>query len=406
MSRDDVKVVREALESLNLNKGGAFCACVLRDRNEPLEYHGDCCKKARLALAALDRIAAPGMVKLRSLLAASYAGAMLYNDDGELQDNREQPFIDFLRDSPDEIERKMSERGLNSMNRALASQPEPAAVVQADPAWQTMESAPRDRTWIMLSWDRVPVLPTVRYKWVGGDKPWLDDMGTRCYDNARFWRPLTADERREVEGEGKPSAGLEINDGWDDDEKPQPAPCLTIEEREAVEWVHDKLKTNANIPSYVKRGFRSILARAGRCEHAERVDYRDVAKRWQGKAEVAEARVERLLHANEKAEKELAEANELLRLHEATQHNPILRAERAEKELAETKAEAERLRGKMREAANSTKMDIMLKLAPTIIPIIQRDTRRGASPYEYIAEQLGATAEALIAEAAAQEGEK
>jgi hypothetical protein len=36
-------------------------------------------------------------ITLRELLAYAYAGASLYTDDGELQDSRRHPFIDFLR---------------------------------------------------------------------------------------------------------------------------------------------------------------------------------------------------------------------------------------------------------------------------------------------------------------------
>jgi len=48
--------------------------------------------------------------KLRKMLASCYVGTALYADDGELQDNREQPFIDFKRDSVDEIVKKMHQR--------------------------------------------------------------------------------------------------------------------------------------------------------------------------------------------------------------------------------------------------------------------------------------------------------
>lgn len=48
--------------------------------------------------------------RLRSMVAIGYAGAALYTDDGELQDSRENPPIDFKRDSVDEILCKMSER--------------------------------------------------------------------------------------------------------------------------------------------------------------------------------------------------------------------------------------------------------------------------------------------------------
>lgn len=55
--------------------------------------------------------------KLRRLLAIRVSGAMLYADDGELQCNKELPFIDFKRDSSAEIERKLIERGLNSIKK-------------------------------------------------------------------------------------------------------------------------------------------------------------------------------------------------------------------------------------------------------------------------------------------------
>ena len=48
--------------------------------------------------------------KLRTLLATCYAKSALYHDDGELQDNRTRPFIDFKRDTLDEIQWKMLER--------------------------------------------------------------------------------------------------------------------------------------------------------------------------------------------------------------------------------------------------------------------------------------------------------
>jgi hypothetical protein len=54
--------------------------------------------------------------RLRKLLACAYAGASLYGDDGELQDNSRHPLIDFKRDTPDEIARKMRERGIAAIN--------------------------------------------------------------------------------------------------------------------------------------------------------------------------------------------------------------------------------------------------------------------------------------------------
>ncbi len=68
-----------------------------------------------------------GELKLRMLLATCYAGTALYGDDGELQDARELPFIDFKRMTPDQIESAMQERGLNRLRAAMlpASPPIP-----------------------------------------------------------------------------------------------------------------------------------------------------------------------------------------------------------------------------------------------------------------------------------------
>jgi hypothetical protein len=52
--------------------------------------------------------------ELRILLAIAHAGLSLYTDDGELQDNRVHPFIDFKRDSVNEIENKLRERAYAS----------------------------------------------------------------------------------------------------------------------------------------------------------------------------------------------------------------------------------------------------------------------------------------------------
>lgn len=57
-------------------------------------------------------------ITLRELLAYAYAGASLYADDGELQDSRRAPFIDFLRDSPDDIAAKMRRRGKAALDAA------------------------------------------------------------------------------------------------------------------------------------------------------------------------------------------------------------------------------------------------------------------------------------------------
>jgi hypothetical protein len=55
-------------------------------------------------------------VRLRRMLAFAYSGANLYTDDGELQDNARQPYIDFLRDSPEQIKAKMRDRALAALD--------------------------------------------------------------------------------------------------------------------------------------------------------------------------------------------------------------------------------------------------------------------------------------------------
>lgn len=57
--------------------------------------------------------------QLRQLLAVRVAGALLYADDGELQDNTQHPCIDFRRDTPSDIQRKLQERGLSNYRRSL-----------------------------------------------------------------------------------------------------------------------------------------------------------------------------------------------------------------------------------------------------------------------------------------------
>jgi len=53
--------------------------------------------------------------RLRRMLANCYAGAQLYHGDGELQDNRMVPFIDFKRDSVGLIQSKMQERIIRNL---------------------------------------------------------------------------------------------------------------------------------------------------------------------------------------------------------------------------------------------------------------------------------------------------
>jgi hypothetical protein len=48
--------------------------------------------------------------ELRTMCAIAHCGLALYHDDGELQDTREQPWIDWKRDPVEEIQRKLYER--------------------------------------------------------------------------------------------------------------------------------------------------------------------------------------------------------------------------------------------------------------------------------------------------------
>jgi hypothetical protein len=59
---------------------------------------------------------------LRFLLAFAYSGEHLYLDDSEIQDNWEQPFIDYRRDSVAEIERKIRTRGKAALDGARCSE--------------------------------------------------------------------------------------------------------------------------------------------------------------------------------------------------------------------------------------------------------------------------------------------
>jgi hypothetical protein len=56
--------------------------------------------------------------QLRTMCAVAHAGSALYKDDGELQDSRAIPFIDWRRDSVDEIRRKLGERATRSIQPA------------------------------------------------------------------------------------------------------------------------------------------------------------------------------------------------------------------------------------------------------------------------------------------------
>jgi hypothetical protein len=70
---------------------------------------GEQITRAEAAERALEAADADAL-ELRRVVAILYAGAALYSDDGELQDNRCAPFIDFKRDSLLEIRVKMTQR--------------------------------------------------------------------------------------------------------------------------------------------------------------------------------------------------------------------------------------------------------------------------------------------------------
>ena len=54
-------------------------------------------------------------LELRRMLCVAHAGAAAYMDDGEAQDSRDLPVIDFLRDSPPEIRDKLNRRALKKL---------------------------------------------------------------------------------------------------------------------------------------------------------------------------------------------------------------------------------------------------------------------------------------------------
>lgn len=60
-------------------------------------------------------------IELRMMCAVAHCGSALYHDDGELQDSREYPWIDWKRDSVSEIRRKLTERALPKIDAALSA---------------------------------------------------------------------------------------------------------------------------------------------------------------------------------------------------------------------------------------------------------------------------------------------
>jgi hypothetical protein len=63
-------------------------------------------------------------IRLRTMLALNVAGHRLYSDDGALQDATELPFIDFKRDTAEEINAKIYQRGLNKLKNNAAIESE------------------------------------------------------------------------------------------------------------------------------------------------------------------------------------------------------------------------------------------------------------------------------------------
>lgn len=74
-------------------------------------YLAACCPPNMSAILAHVDAQVAENEQLREMLARLYAGSALYCDDGELQDARAEPFIDFKRDSVADIRRAMVERG-------------------------------------------------------------------------------------------------------------------------------------------------------------------------------------------------------------------------------------------------------------------------------------------------------
>jgi hypothetical protein len=68
--------------------------------------------------------------KLRRMLCLAQA-KMPYMDDGEASDGSEFPFIDYMRDTPDEIQAKLSQRNLKKIQQVTA-QPGQGTCIEND----------------------------------------------------------------------------------------------------------------------------------------------------------------------------------------------------------------------------------------------------------------------------------
>lgn len=76
-----------------------------------------------LAPPPVGRVGEAEVMQLRQMLTYAYCGSNFYGDDGELQDNRMFPMIDFRRDSLDLIERKMYERSMAKLSDLMRLNP-------------------------------------------------------------------------------------------------------------------------------------------------------------------------------------------------------------------------------------------------------------------------------------------
>ena len=87
---------------------------------------------------------------LRYLLARAHDGPKhrIYGDDGELQCSA--CWIDFVRDSAQDIQRKLEESGMRELQRAIAAgewPPKPATGSHSEPPVPDRRTGPLDRRW-------------------------------------------------------------------------------------------------------------------------------------------------------------------------------------------------------------------------------------------------------------------
>lgn len=85
---------------------------------------------------------------LRFALALNYSGVALYRDDGECADNSVLPFIDWKRDTWDELAAKMKARGMAALEKDTADELDPPQQAVAGPRRDDdrMEADPIPRT--------------------------------------------------------------------------------------------------------------------------------------------------------------------------------------------------------------------------------------------------------------------